>query len=230
MGQGWGTINHPQILTDQLILIWSFFFIYVIGYLKKIRTDLDRFHMIWSYLIQCCVFWSNLIWFELICSSWSGLNQFIQFDPVWSSLVQFGPINLIKSTLIWFETWNNQLQPGLAWHILLASFCAFYAIFNSYLFLILSVLIWLADVIVRSIMAYTYLHVLILYFGSVIWFISGAMFALYELFFPHEIRALGRFENLRGTTNIYQGLFKEKFLLLFLPKSRGGAPQFLRPW
>ena len=63
---------------------------------------------------------------------------------------------------------TSLLQPGLAWHILLASFYAFYAIFNSYLFLILSVLIWLADVIVRSIMAYTYLHVLILYFGSVI--------------------------------------------------------------
>ena len=120
---------------------------------------------------------------------------------------------------------TSLLQPGMAWHILLAWFYAFYAIFNSYLFLILSVLIWLADVIVRSIMAYTYLHVLILYFGSVIWFISGAMFALYELFFPHEIRALGRSENLRGTSSISRHFQRESFAYI-LAKIWGEWPPY----
>ena len=223
--------NQPPPNFDRSINLNLILFFHLCNWISK--KDKNWFGPVSYDLILLDPMLCLLIQLDLI---WTDMFQLIWFEPVypiWSSLVQFGPINLIKSTLIWFETWNNQLQPGLAWHILLASFCAFYAIFNSYLFLILSVLIWLADVIVRSIMAYTYLHVLILYFGSVIWFISGAMFALYELFFPHEIRALGRSENLRGTSSISRHFQRESFAYI-LAKIWGEwppyPPQFLRPW
>ena len=50
------------------------------------------------------------------------------------------------------------------------------------------------------------------------------MFALYELFFPHEIRALGRSENLRGTSSISRHFQREGFAYILAKILREWPP------
>ena len=115
------------VLADQLILIWSNFYFFIqLNIEKSIRTDLNQFYLIWSYMIQFCLFWSNFVSFDPILSLlipfylfWSNIVSFdpirsdlnwfvpirsglIQFYPILSNLVQFSQSNLIKFTMIWF--------------------------------------------------------------------------------------------------------------------------------
>ena len=101
---GVGDKPHPQILADQLILIWyNLSSFNPTGHLK-IKFDLILLDPIWYLLIQLDPIWFNLIWFELIFSC------LIWFDPVLSNLIQFGPICSNQSHLIHFDlTWTNYL-------------------------------------------------------------------------------------------------------------------------
>ena len=95
IGQGWGTSPHPQILADQLILIWPNFYISS----NFISTSFLCFDPTWfnlisndsirSKLVSFNAIWFNSIWFVPI---WSGLIKFGQFGQNQSRLIQFEPI------------------------------------------------------------------------------------------------------------------------------------------
>ena len=108
VGAGWGTSPHPQILLDQLILIWPNFYI---------SFSFVWFDPTWSNLVSYDPIWFNSIWFELVCS------YLIWSDPVWSKLISFNTLwtNLIHfattgTNLIWFDAiWSNLIQFYLIW-------------------------------------------------------------------------------------------------------------------
>ena len=102
-GVVWGTSPHPQILADQLILIWPNFYISsnfiwtsFIQIINLIHLDLFQY---WSFLIQFEPIWSNLIW----------------FDPIWTNFIWFEPN--YQSEAIWtnssdlnFQKWATNKQ------------------------------------------------------------------------------------------------------------------------
>ena len=112
IGQGWGTSPHPQILANQLILIWPNFYISSnliwtsFNWFDPTWSNLVSYDPILSKLISLNPIWFNSIWFELVCSYWSGLIQFGQFGQNKSHLIHFA---LIWPNLNHFSTTGTNL-------------------------------------------------------------------------------------------------------------------------